>query len=86
MLSINNCVAQSTKKTPYEMVFGQPTRHDHDFWLQLNKQYSNDSILNEEDLPESISNLILFNDNQVFLSSFLLFNHVFLVNENIIIQ
>lgn len=66
MLSINNCVSQSTKKTPYEMVFGQPTRSDLDFWSELNKQYSKDEILNEEDLPSTISNLITLNDDQVF--------------------
>ncbi|CAF4168027.1 unnamed protein product, partial [Rotaria sordida] len=54
MLSINNCTSQSTKKTPYEMVFGQPCRIDHEFWLELHKESStNDSIVNEEDLPGS---------------------------------
>ena len=43
MLAINNCVSQSTQKTPYEMVFGQPTRNDHDFWMQLHKQSTNNS-------------------------------------------
>ncbi|CAF1292393.1 unnamed protein product [Rotaria sordida] len=64
MLSINNCVSQSAQKTPYEMVFGQPTRSDHDFWQQLNKQYSNNLVVNEEDLPQSIANMISSNDDE----------------------
>jgi hypothetical protein len=54
MLAINNCTSQSTKKTPYEMVFGQPSRIDHEFWLELHKESStNNLIVNEEDLPDS---------------------------------
>ena len=55
MLAINNCISQSTQKTPYEMVFGQPVRNDHDFWMELHKQSTNNSIVNEEDIPQSIS-------------------------------
>jgi glucose-6-phosphate isomerase len=55
MLAINNCISQSTQKTPYEMVFGQPARNDHDFWIELHKQSTNNSIVNEEDIPQSIS-------------------------------
>ncbi|CAF3798969.1 unnamed protein product [Rotaria sp. Silwood1] len=54
MLAINNCRSQSTKKTPYEMVFGQRVRSDHDFWLQIHQQTENKSIINEEELPTSI--------------------------------
>lgn len=54
MLAINNCTSQTTKKTPYEMVLGQSIRIDHEFWLNLHKESStNDSIINEEDLPDS---------------------------------
>jgi hypothetical protein len=42
MLATNNCVSQTTKKTPYEMVFGQSLRSDHDFWNEVYKQSSND--------------------------------------------
>ena len=56
MLAINNCISQSTKKTPYEMVFGQPARNDHDFWIELHKQSSINSIIDEEDIPQSIAN------------------------------
>jgi hypothetical protein len=55
MLAMNNCVSQSTQKTPYEMVFGQCVRNDHDFWQELNKQSKNTSIINEEEIPESIA-------------------------------
>jgi len=55
MLALNNCVAQSTQKTPYEMVFGQPTRLDHEFWLQIHSNSKDGSILDEEDLPDSIA-------------------------------
>jgi len=55
MLAINNCISQSTQKTPYEMVFGQPASNDHDFWMELHKQSTNNSIVNEEDIPQSIS-------------------------------
>lgn len=67
MLAINNCVSQSTQKTPYEMVFGQPPRNDHEFWLELHKQYSNNLIINEEELPESISEIFSFKDEEVDL-------------------
>jgi hypothetical protein len=56
MLAINNCSSQSTKKTPYEMVFGQSVRHNHDFWEELHKQSKIDSVVDEEDLVESIPN------------------------------
>ncbi|CAF4522228.1 unnamed protein product [Rotaria magnacalcarata] len=54
MLAMNNSISQSTKKTPYEMVFGQSIRHDHEFWHQLHAQSSNESVLNEEDIPEAL--------------------------------
>ncbi|CAM4836734.1 unnamed protein product, partial [Rotaria magnacalcarata] len=41
MLAINNCVSQSTQKTPYEMVFGQSVHTNDEFWSELHKQYSN---------------------------------------------
>ncbi|CAF4573796.1 unnamed protein product, partial [Rotaria sp. Silwood2] len=63
MLAINNCISQATKKTAYEMVFGQPVRNHHDFWEQLKQQAKNKEVLNEEDLPESIVDKINFNDN-----------------------
>lgn len=65
MLAINSCVSQSTQKTPYEMVFGQPARSNHDFWLELNANHSNDSTINEEDLPESIVEVLSFNVEEV---------------------
>ncbi|CAF4967812.1 unnamed protein product, partial [Rotaria socialis] len=54
MLAMNNCISQSTKKTPYEMVFGQPVRNDHDFWLQLHQQSINKTIIGEEELHEPL--------------------------------
>ncbi|CAF1963600.1 unnamed protein product, partial [Rotaria magnacalcarata] len=68
MLAINNCIPQSTKKTPYELVFGQRVRNDHDFWIQIYEQSNNKSIINEEDLPSSI-NSYLNSDNDEFLFS-----------------
>jgi hypothetical protein len=73
MLAINNCVSQSTQKTPYEMVFGQPARNDHDFWLELHKQPNNNSILNEEDLPDSISKVFNSTDDTVRIKKILFF-------------
>ncbi|CAF4422659.1 unnamed protein product, partial [Rotaria magnacalcarata] len=37
------------------MVFGQPVRNDHDFWLQLHQQSINKTIIDEEELPESLA-------------------------------
>jgi len=65
MFAINNCVSQSTKKTPYEMVFGQPPTIDHNFWIELNKQSNNKSLVDEEDLPHSITNCLDLTDNSV---------------------
>jgi hypothetical protein len=55
MLAMNNCISQSTQKTPYEMVFGQSVRSDHNFWQQLHKESTNTSIVNEEEIVESIA-------------------------------
>ncbi|CAF3750245.1 unnamed protein product [Rotaria sp. Silwood1] len=64
MLAINNCRSQSTKKTPYEMVFGQRVRSDHDFWLQIHQQTENKSIINEEELPTSIIDDLNFGNEE----------------------
>ncbi|CAF2086643.1 unnamed protein product [Rotaria magnacalcarata] len=65
MLAMNNCISQSTKKTPYEMVFGQSVRNDHDFWLQLHQQSINKTIIDEEELPESLADNFNLNDHSV---------------------
>ncbi|CAF0723680.1 unnamed protein product [Adineta steineri] len=63
MLAINNSISQSTKKSPYEMVFGQTLRIDHDFWEEIQKQSKNCIIINEEEIDESIINEFdLFNE------------------------
>ncbi|CAF4454714.1 unnamed protein product [Rotaria socialis] len=49
MLAMNNCISQSTKKTPYEMVFGQPS---------INK-----TIIGEEELPEPLADNFNLNDH-----------------------
>lgn len=67
MLAINNCVSQSTQKTPYEMVFGQPVHSNDEYWLEMHKQSSNNLIINEEDLPESISQILSLNHQEVNL-------------------
>lgn len=79
MLAINNCVSQSTQKTAYEMVFGQPTRNDHEFWLELHKQFSNNLIINEEELPQSISEIFQYDDEEVtlILHKFFKITHIF---------
>ena len=59
MLAMNNSMSQATKKTAYEMVFGQALRIDHDFWQEIHKQSKNCSVINEEEIDESI--LIDFN-------------------------
>ncbi|CAM4847562.1 unnamed protein product [Rotaria magnacalcarata] len=65
MLAMNNCISQSTKKTPYEMVFGQSVRNDHDFWLQLHQQSINKTIIDEEELPESLADNFNLNDHSL---------------------
>ncbi|CAF4223141.1 unnamed protein product [Rotaria sp. Silwood2] len=65
MLSINNYVSLSAQKTPYKIIFDQPTRHDHEFWQELNKQYSNNLIINKENLSQSISDMISSNDDEL---------------------
>ena len=60
---MNNSISQSTKKTAYEMVFGQSLRIDHDFWQEIHKQSKHTSILNEEEIDQSIVNdFDLFNE------------------------
>lgn len=65
MLAMNNCISQSTKKTPYEMVFGQPVRNDHDFWFELHKQSSIKPIVDEEELPQSFLDTYYFVEDPV---------------------
>ncbi|CAF4361304.1 unnamed protein product, partial [Adineta steineri] len=63
MLAINNSISQNTKKSPYEMVFGQTLRIDHDFWEEIQKHSKNSIIINEEEIDESIINEFnLFNE------------------------
>ncbi|CAF3418641.1 unnamed protein product [Rotaria socialis] len=53
MLAMNNCISQSTKKTPYEMVFGQPL-------IDNNSEYADDC----SPIPILSSNTyVLQNDN-----------------------
>jgi hypothetical protein len=79
MLAINNCVAQSTQKTPYEIVFGQPARHDHDFWLELHKQSGNKSIVDEEDLPQGVLHDLNLMDDSVCTIQFFFFLKIFFI-------
>ncbi|CAF3437792.1 unnamed protein product [Rotaria socialis] len=53
------------KKTPYEMVFGQLVRNDHDFWLKIHQQSINKTIIDEEDLPESLADDFNLNDHSL---------------------
>ncbi|CAM4875098.1 unnamed protein product [Rotaria socialis] len=53
------------KQTPYEMVFGQSVRNDHDFWLQLHQQSINKTIVDEEELPESLADNLNLNDHSL---------------------
>ncbi|CAF4813057.1 unnamed protein product, partial [Rotaria magnacalcarata] len=64
MSAMNNSMSQSTKKPAYEMVFGQALRIDHDFWQEIHTQPKNSSIVNEEEIDESIVNdFNLFNES-----------------------
>ena len=76
MLTISNCVSQSTQKSPYEMVFSRPVHNNDEFWLELHKQLSNNFIINEEDLPESMPEILYFNDEEVYLT---LVNYIYYV-------
>ncbi|CAF3348569.1 unnamed protein product [Rotaria socialis] len=44
------------------MIFDQPARNDHDFWLQLHQQSINKTIIDEEDIPESLADNFNLND------------------------
>lgn len=55
MLAINTSVSKNTQKTPYELVFGQPPRHNQEFWHSILNQTQLSSsdinaIINEEDI------------------------------------
>ncbi|CAF4874605.1 unnamed protein product, partial [Rotaria socialis] len=65
MLAINYCVSQSTQNTPCEMVFGQSVHTNDEFWLELHKQYSNNLIINEEELPEFICQILSLNRGEL---------------------
>lgn len=63
MLSINKSIAQSTQKTPFEMVYGQATQHDDVFWRELLKQASEN--LNDPHAPideETLSQIFEYDD------------------------
>ncbi|CAF1157431.1 unnamed protein product [Didymodactylos carnosus] len=69
MLAINTSIAKTTKKTPFEMVFGQQPRSDEDFWKRIQqKMKKNDDnnsaisdiekgIMLEENLPLDVATL-----------------------------
>jgi hypothetical protein len=68
MLAINTSVSQSTKKTPYELVFGQLPRHQQEFWQIIYNQTrtqstSLDPIIDEEDI------LLVFDEQENPLDS-----------------
>ena len=55
MLAMNTSECQVTQKTPYELVFGQPPRHDQDFWENIHTQVRAhsthvDGVIDEEDI------------------------------------
>ena len=63
MLAMNTSVSQNTKKTPYELVFGQPPRHNQEFWENIHQQIQTrstipDSVIDEDDI------LPLFNEQE----------------------
>ena len=58
------------------MVFGRSVHNNDEFWLELHKQLSNNFIVNEEDLPESMSEILYFNDEEVYLT---LVNYIYYV-------
>lgn len=63
MLAINSSVSQNTQKTPYELVFGQPPRHNQEFWENIHEQVqtrstNTRSVIDEDDI------LLLFNGQE----------------------
>lgn len=55
MLAINTSVSQNTQKTPYELVFGQPPRHNQEFWETIHRQVQTrsaipDSLIDEDNI------------------------------------
>ncbi|CAF1472679.1 unnamed protein product, partial [Rotaria sordida] len=61
MLAINSSVAKSTRKTPFEVVFGQHPRSEDDIWKNIfdhQRQDDNNKIILEEDLPDDIANIL----------------------------
>jgi hypothetical protein len=74
---MNNCISQSTQKTSYGMVFGQPVHNNHYFWQELHKQSKNTSIVNEEEIDQSFTgNSDSFNES-VFKVHICFFGFVF---------
>ena len=74
MLAMNNCVSQSTQKTPYEMVFGQSVRNNHDFWQEIHKQSTKNLILDEEEIEQAILNdFNILNESVNKINNFLFF-------------
>ena len=68
MLAINTSISQNTQKNPYELVFGQPPRHNQEFWENIHKQSQTrsmnpDSVIDEDDI------LLLFNEQENPLDS-----------------
>ena len=62
MLAINSCISQSIQKTPYEMVFGQSVRHDQEFWKEIHKQSTENSI-NSNSISNEENIFDLFDEN-----------------------
>lgn len=63
MLSMNKSIAQSTQKSPFEMVYGQNTQHNDVFWKEIVKQAT--TKLTDANAPideEALSRI--FKDNE----------------------
>ncbi len=60
--SINTSIAETTNKTPYEVVFGQQPRSDFEMW----KIISESGVEDEENLPNNLVNI--FNECKVYIS------------------
>ena len=63
MLSMNTSISQNTQKTAYELVFGQPPRHDQEFWKNIYQQVQTrstnpDTVIDEDDVR------LIFNEQE----------------------
>lgn len=87
MLAMNTSESRITQKTAFELVFGQPPRHDQEFWENIHKQIrahlqNDDEVVDEEDIDNLFGEMNYLDSLVVHLIFFFECAHYFFNNRH----